>query len=313
MSGWPWSWPSIRTTPPRAVTGMQQQAAPALGPRVWFCRSTMLGLVRLLTQPKLMGDGVLGLTDAHAIYQQLRQTEGVGFAGDAESADALLARWVTATAAARAPVDRRLARRQRRSRRPAAGELRRRFRPLPADPPPAPGRRGAVGSGDLTPPHGPDPPDGPPRPDRPQHRRALARPAGPAAQRHRVRPGASSSRWRCPAASTPWWSRPCCARARRPSRWPQALGLAPRLDADFRERDFGIFEGLTADDAAQQFPELAARNVAYRWDEAPPPAPRPRASWWSGLRAGCSACARPTTARPCCWSRTASWCAAFAT
>lgn len=73
----------------------QQQAAPALGPRLWFCRSTMLGLVRLLTQPKLMGEGALGLTDAHAIYQQLRQTEGVGFAVDAESADALLTRWVT--------------------------------------------------------------------------------------------------------------------------------------------------------------------------------------------------------------------------
>ncbi len=73
----------------------QQQATPALGPRVWFCRSTMLGLVRLLTQPKLMGEGALGLADAHAIYQQLRQTEGVGFAGDAESADTLLARWLS--------------------------------------------------------------------------------------------------------------------------------------------------------------------------------------------------------------------------
>ncbi len=72
----------------------EQRVSPALGPRVWFCRSTMLGLVRLLTQPKLMGEGVLGLTEAHAIYQQLRQTEGVGFAGDAESADALLTRWV---------------------------------------------------------------------------------------------------------------------------------------------------------------------------------------------------------------------------
>jgi len=72
----------------------QQQAAPALGPRVWFCRSTMLGLVRLLTQPRLMGEGVLALPEAHAIYLQLRQTEGVGFAGDAESADALLARWL---------------------------------------------------------------------------------------------------------------------------------------------------------------------------------------------------------------------------
>ena len=57
----------------------------------------------------------------------------------------------------------------------------------------------------------------------------------------------------------------------------RALGLAPTLDADFRERDFGIFEGLTADDALQQFPELAARNVAYRWDEAPPGAEPTRA------------------------------------
>jgi predicted nucleic acid-binding protein len=53
----------------------------------------MLGLVRLLTQPKLMGDGALGLREAHAIYQQLRQTEGVAFAGDTEAADALLATW----------------------------------------------------------------------------------------------------------------------------------------------------------------------------------------------------------------------------
>lgn len=57
----------------------------------------------------------------------------------------------------------------------------------------------------------------------------------------------------------------------------QTLGLAPRLDADFRERDFGIFEGLTADEAAQQYPELAARNVAYRWDEEPPGAEPTRA------------------------------------
>jgi hypothetical protein len=71
----------------------EQQAAPALGPRLWFCRSTMLGLVRLLTQPKLMGDGALSLREAHAIYQQLRQTEGVDFARDSEAADALLVTW----------------------------------------------------------------------------------------------------------------------------------------------------------------------------------------------------------------------------
>jgi broad specificity phosphatase PhoE len=50
----------------------------------------------------------------------------------------------------------------------------------------------------------------------------------------------------------------------------QRLGLVPRLDADFRERDFGVFEGLSGDEALARYPELAARNVAYRWDEAPP-------------------------------------------
>lgn len=49
----------------------------------------------------------------------------------------------------------------------------------------------------------------------------------------------------------------------------QRLGLPLRLDADFRERDFGVFEGLTEAEAAQRYPELAARNAAYRWDEEP--------------------------------------------
>jgi broad specificity phosphatase PhoE len=57
----------------------------------------------------------------------------------------------------------------------------------------------------------------------------------------------------------------------------QALGLQPWLDTDFRERDFGVFEGLTADEAARQYPELAARNVAYRWDDQPPGAESTRA------------------------------------
>ena len=57
----------------------------------------------------------------------------------------------------------------------------------------------------------------------------------------------------------------------------RARGLVPRLDADFRERDFGVFEGLSADEAAQRFPDLAARNAAYRWDEEPPGAEPTRA------------------------------------
>jgi len=78
----------------------EQQKAPALGPRLWFCRSTMLGLVRLLTQPKLMGDGALSLCEAYAIYRQLRQTEGVDFASDAEAADPLLVAWTSEDRAA---------------------------------------------------------------------------------------------------------------------------------------------------------------------------------------------------------------------
>lgn len=57
----------------------------------------------------------------------------------------------------------------------------------------------------------------------------------------------------------------------------QKLGLPLAFDPDFRERDFGVFEGLTEAEAAQRFPELAARNAAYRWDEEPPGAEPTRA------------------------------------
>jgi broad specificity phosphatase PhoE len=57
----------------------------------------------------------------------------------------------------------------------------------------------------------------------------------------------------------------------------QALGLEPRLDADFRERDFGVLDGLTEAEATAQFPDLMARNAAYRWDMEPPGAESTRA------------------------------------
>src|SRR5574343_753560 len=37
--------------------------------RLWFCRTTMLGLVRLLAQPRVMDRAVLGLPQALAAYQ----------------------------------------------------------------------------------------------------------------------------------------------------------------------------------------------------------------------------------------------------
>ncbi|MFP8778334.1 histidine phosphatase family protein [Hydrogenophaga sp. RWCD_12] len=57
----------------------------------------------------------------------------------------------------------------------------------------------------------------------------------------------------------------------------QRWGLPVSFDADFRERDFGVFEGLTEAEAAVQFPELIARPAAYRWDEEPPGAESTRA------------------------------------
>ncbi|WP_077033703.1 TA system VapC family ribonuclease toxin [Pelomonas sp. KK5] len=60
----------------------------------FFCRSTMLGLLRMLCQPALMGEAVLKPPQAHALYRSLRTTPGVGFQVDHETADALLDQWL---------------------------------------------------------------------------------------------------------------------------------------------------------------------------------------------------------------------------
>lgn len=48
----------------------------------WFCRVTMLGLVRLLCQPKVVGEGALQLPAAWAVYQGFRAVPGVGLLND---------------------------------------------------------------------------------------------------------------------------------------------------------------------------------------------------------------------------------------
>lgn len=53
------------------------QAKPMTERNIWFCRVTMLGLVRLLCQPKVVGAGALNLTQALALYQQFRAIPGV--------------------------------------------------------------------------------------------------------------------------------------------------------------------------------------------------------------------------------------------
>jgi toxin-antitoxin system PIN domain toxin len=65
----------------------QSQHAGTVGPCVWFCRVTMLGLVRLLCQPKAVGKGTLALAAAWNLYQQYRALPQIGLAADASDCE----------------------------------------------------------------------------------------------------------------------------------------------------------------------------------------------------------------------------------
>ena len=54
---------------------------------LWFCRVTMLGLVRLLCQPKVVGKGALTLSAAWALYQRFRAVQGVGMLAEPGNCD----------------------------------------------------------------------------------------------------------------------------------------------------------------------------------------------------------------------------------
>ena len=60
-------------------------------PGIWFCRVTMLGLVRLLCQPKVVGEGALHLPAAWDLYQRFRAVPGVGLLADPQDCDEQLA------------------------------------------------------------------------------------------------------------------------------------------------------------------------------------------------------------------------------
>lgn len=55
---------------------------------VWFCRVTMLGLVRLLAQPRVMGPGVLGASAAICVYAKIARAPGVGLLPEPASCEA---------------------------------------------------------------------------------------------------------------------------------------------------------------------------------------------------------------------------------
>jgi toxin-antitoxin system PIN domain toxin len=79
---------------------MQTAAQPGTLPQatLWFCRTTMLGLVRLLCQPKVVGKGALALPAAFALYQQFRSLPSVGLLTEPRGCDAQLQAFVTARA-----------------------------------------------------------------------------------------------------------------------------------------------------------------------------------------------------------------------
>jgi toxin-antitoxin system PIN domain toxin len=85
-----WTEAQSRPSSPQALSG----AAPAA--RLWFCRTTMLGLVRLLCQPKVVGKGALALSDALAVYQRFRALTCVGLLPEPEGSDVELLALVTA-------------------------------------------------------------------------------------------------------------------------------------------------------------------------------------------------------------------------
>jgi len=73
------------------------QPAQMPGPRVWFCRTTMLGLVRLLCQPKAVGPGALELAAAWALYQSYRAMPQIGLLADPIACDTRIAALLTST------------------------------------------------------------------------------------------------------------------------------------------------------------------------------------------------------------------------
>lgn len=68
---------SVTRHPFHAQASAYWQAVCEAGTPLWFCRSTMLSLVRLLSQPRVMGDAALSLPAALAVYQQWVDTPDV--------------------------------------------------------------------------------------------------------------------------------------------------------------------------------------------------------------------------------------------
>jgi uncharacterized protein len=82
--------------------GVQQdmQATPTIAPqKIYFCRTTMLGLVRLLCQAKVVGEGALSLQAAWAVYQSFRALPMIDLLPEPADCDIQIAALLSAQAA----------------------------------------------------------------------------------------------------------------------------------------------------------------------------------------------------------------------
>lgn len=77
---------------PHHATARQYWAKEAAA-RVHFCRVTMLGLVRLLTQPRLMGRAALDASVALAHYERFAALPEVGLAAEPADTGAVMRRF----------------------------------------------------------------------------------------------------------------------------------------------------------------------------------------------------------------------------
>jgi uncharacterized protein len=86
----------------RAARAYWQGAAQT---RAWFCRITMLGLVRLLTQPRVMGDGAMAAHEAMAVHARWMALPEVGLHPEPPGCDDVLNGLVSPTLPARLLTD----------------------------------------------------------------------------------------------------------------------------------------------------------------------------------------------------------------
>lgn len=94
---------SYTAHPFHAAASAYWETVCADGTPLWFSRSTMMALVRLLVQPRLMGANAMALHQAWGVYRQWLAAPGVGLLPDPAGLDDAIARLLGSAAAPMPP------------------------------------------------------------------------------------------------------------------------------------------------------------------------------------------------------------------